>query len=107
MQESQKILDEFKSKKKTQLLKPDVDLWLYRNNIQQEDLKRAIMENIHELGENNDIDLQNMLFILPVNEKKRIIQFLCLDSLKKVSTKSFSYVDHEDLSNPSLRSSCT
>ncbi|KAL6124278.1 hypothetical protein ACLB2K_076792 [Fragaria x ananassa] len=95
VQESQKILMESKSKKKTQLLKPDIDLWLYKNNIRfqkdniQEDedlkrLKKAIMENIHKLGENNDIDLQNMLSILPVNDKKRIIRLLCLDSLKKV-----------------------
>ncbi|XP_004308402.1 PREDICTED: cyclic nucleotide-gated ion channel 1-like [Fragaria vesca subsp. vesca] len=98
VQESQKILDEFKSKKKTQLLKPDVDLWLYRNNIQQEDLKRAIMENIHELGENKDIDLQNMLFILPVpvleNIHENVLIAIC-QHLKPVTYTEDSYIVQE------------
>ena len=83
----------------------DVDLWLSRNNIQKDpntekkknqaqkienekdkNLRDVIMENIDKLEVNKDIDLQNILSIIPLKDKKQIIYLLCLASLKKVST---------------------
>ncbi|KAM5555126.1 hypothetical protein ABKV19_023161 [Rosa sericea] len=81
VQESQELLDQSKSKKKMQFLK----LWLDKNDIRpNKDQMKTIMNNIHKLEENKDIDVQNMLSILPVDDKKSIIQLLCLASLKKV-----------------------
>lgn len=99
----------FKLKKK-ELLKPDIDSWLqkicctsnlslHQNDLSYKDLETVIMENIHKLGDDKDIDLQNMLSILPLEDQKRIIRFLCFDSLKKVIDPSL-YPDHASI--PSL-----
>ncbi|PRQ57816.1 putative potassium channel, voltage-dependent, EAG [Rosa chinensis] len=94
VQESQELLDQSKSKKKQsqELLdqseskkKQSLKLWLDKNEIRPNtDQMETIMNNIHKLEENKDIDVQNMLSILPVDDKKSIIQLLCLASLKKV-----------------------
>lgn len=100
---------QFKLEKKNRLLKPDIESWLQENrlwsdlsshqNDPPEDLVTVIMENIHKLGDDKDIDLKNMLTILPMKDQKSIICFLCFDSLKKVINPSL-YHDH--VSNPSL-----
>ncbi|XP_061994626.1 cyclic nucleotide-gated ion channel 1-like isoform X2 [Rosa rugosa] len=53
-------------------------------NKREKPLKTVILENIHKLEENKDIDVQNIISILPIKYKKSIMRFLCLASLKKV-----------------------
>lgn len=86
-------------KEKKQLMKPDVDLWLSKyypskdnekmvTREKNENLKAAIMENIHKLRENSDLDVQNILGILPIKDKQSIMSFLFSASLKKARTSS-------------------
>ncbi|PRQ37269.1 putative IQ motif, EF-hand binding, cGMP-dependent kinase [Rosa chinensis] len=83
-------------------MKPDIDLWLSKNdlsklktvtksskdlqttNLKEKALKTVILENIHKLEENKDIDVQNIISILPIKYKKSVMRLLCLASLKKV-----------------------
>jgi hypothetical protein len=94
MQESQERSNQLKAKENKNLMKPDIDLWLSKNdlktkNTKKEALKTVIIENIHKLEENKDIDVQNIISILPIKYKKSIMRLLCLTSLKKVSTFFF------------------
>ncbi|KAL6128690.1 hypothetical protein ACLB2K_072045 [Fragaria x ananassa] len=101
--ESQARSNQHKLKEKKQLMKPDIDLWLSKNDlsnlkrvtkgsmdlkstIKKKTLKTVITENIDKLDENRDIDLQNIISVLPIKFKKNITRLLCLASL----TKSFT-----------------
>ncbi|XP_050387981.1 cyclic nucleotide-gated ion channel 1-like [Argentina anserina] len=80
--------------KKNRLMKPDIDLWLFKNNLSKDmetggtNKKKKIMEtviidNIHKLEENSDLNVQNILSVLPKKDKQRIIQCIFDASLKK------------------------
>ncbi|XP_040375074.1 putative cyclic nucleotide-gated ion channel 13 isoform X2 [Rosa chinensis] len=102
VQESQERSHQLKLKEKKHLMKPDIDLWLSKNdlsklktvtksskdlqttNLKEKALKTVILENIHKLEENKDIDVQNIISILPIKYKKSVMRLLCLASLKKV-----------------------
>lgn len=103
-QESQDRLKKLILKEKTELMKPDVDLWLYKNDLPKDlkavtrnkkDMKTVIMENIHKLEDKNDIDLdvQNMLSVLPIKDKQSITWVLFKSSLKEVNTSSSSLLN--------------
>ncbi|KAM5555123.1 cyclic nucleotide-gated ion channel 1-like [Rosa sericea] len=94
VQESQERSNKLLLKEKKQLMKPDIDLWLSKNNLSKDmetavtkkkkkSLKSMIMENIHKLEENSDLDAQNILSVLPIKEKQNIMCVLFLASLKK------------------------
>lgn len=96
VQELRERSNKFLLKEKTQSMKPDIDLWLSNNGIpkgmkavtkNKKDLKTVIMENIHKLEENTDfdVDVQNILCILPIKDKRSIMCFIFLASAKKVS----------------------
>lgn len=104
MQESQEQSNQLRAKETKNFMKPDIDLWLSKNNLsklktvtkdckdpktknkKKKALKTVIIENLHKLEENKDIDVQNIISILPIKYKRSIIRLLCLTSLKKVST---------------------
>ncbi|PRQ57810.1 putative rmlC-like jelly roll protein [Rosa chinensis] len=101
VQESKERSNKRMLKEKKQLMKPDVDLWLSKyypskdnekmvTREKNENLKAAIMENIHKLRENSDLDVQNILGILPIKDKQSIMSFLFSASLKKARTSSSS-----------------
>lgn len=72
-------------------MNPNIDLWLYKNNLSK-DMKTAIVENIHKLEENNDLDMKNVLSILPIKDKKNIMWVLFQASRGNVSaSSSFNY----------------
>ncbi|PRQ57814.1 putative cAMP-dependent protein kinase regulatory subunit [Rosa chinensis] len=92
VQESKDRSNKLMLKEKKQLMKPYVDLWLSKYYLskdketevtrkKKENLKIVIMENIHKLKENSDLDVQNILGILPRKDKQSIM----LASLEKVS----------------------
>nr|XP_011469005.1 PREDICTED: cyclic nucleotide-gated ion channel 1-like isoform X2 [Fragaria vesca subsp. vesca] len=87
VQESQSRSNQHKLKEKKQLMKPDIDLWLSKNDLshvkittkeskdlkttmKKKTLKTVIIENIDKLEENKDIDLQNIINVLPIKFKK-------------------------------------
>ena len=104
MQESQARTNQLKLTEKQHLMKPDIDLWLFKHNLsnmkrntkdshkdrkkmlkKEKALKTVIIENMVKLEENKDIDLKNIVSILPAKFRKSLIRLLCLASLKKVS----------------------
>ncbi|XP_040375159.1 putative cyclic nucleotide-gated ion channel 13 isoform X2 [Rosa chinensis] len=101
VQESLERSSQLKLKEK-HLTKPDIDLWLSKNGLSnlktmtkssmdlkttnktKKALRTVIIENVHKIEENKDIDMQNIISILPIKYKKSIMRLLCLASLKKV-----------------------
>ncbi|XP_024164044.1 cyclic nucleotide-gated ion channel 1 [Rosa chinensis] len=94
VQESQERSNKLLLQEKKQLMKPDIDLWLSKNNLSKDmetavtkkkkkNLKTLIMENIHKLEENSDLDVQNFLSVLPIKDKQTIMCVLFLAALKK------------------------
>ncbi|KAK9902366.1 hypothetical protein M0R45_001605 [Rubus argutus] len=82
VQETKESFKELNAKKQKQLMIPDVDLWLSRNDLPK-DLKMVIMDNIHKLENNKVINVQSILSILPIHDKNRIVDSLCMASLRK------------------------
>ncbi|XP_061995904.1 cyclic nucleotide-gated ion channel 1-like isoform X3 [Rosa rugosa] len=80
--------DQLKMERKVKTMSLEVDLWLSKNNLPRKDLKRLkkmIMKNVKEkLEEKKDIDMHNVLSILPIVQKRRIMYILRLASLKEV-----------------------
>ncbi|XP_061998581.1 cyclic nucleotide-gated ion channel 1-like [Rosa rugosa] len=92
VQESKDRSNKLMLEEKKQLMTPDIDLWLSKYYLskdketevtrkKKENLKVVIMENIHKLKENSDLDVQNILGILPRKDKQSIM----LASLEKVT----------------------
>lgn len=104
MQASGENLNREKAIEKKKFWIPDIDLWLSKNDLsnlktmtkdskdpktkkkKKKDLKTVIIDNIHKLEENKDINVQHIISILPIEYKRSIMRILCLASLKKVST---------------------
>lgn len=50
-------------------------------------MKTVIIENVREkLEENKDVDVENLLSIIPRKDRRSIKRLLCMDVLKKVNT---------------------
>lgn len=86
MQESQDrlkklILNETRKK----LMQPSIRMWLHKNDLPR-DIESVILDNVHKLKETSgdDLNVQNILSILPILCKRRIKLLLCLPSLKQV-----------------------
>ncbi|XP_061996195.1 putative cyclic nucleotide-gated ion channel 8 [Rosa rugosa] len=99
VQESRARSYHLKLNEKKHLMKPDIDLWLSKNDLKtmtkdskdlktmtkkKKTLKTVIIENIDKLEENTDINVRNIISILPIKFKRSLIRLLCLPSLKKV-----------------------
>ncbi|KAG6715365.1 cyclic nucleotide-gated ion channel 1-like [Carya illinoinensis] len=75
---SEEVIQKMKIKKR------DIDLWIKRNNL-DDDIKPHIMPNILRVLEQNiDVDAQNPLPHLPIEIRRDIRSHLCLPMLKKV-----------------------
>ncbi|KAL6179636.1 hypothetical protein ACLB2K_051149 [Fragaria x ananassa] len=93
VQESQERSKKLLLEAKKESMKPDIDLWLSKNNLsndmetgvtrkKKKSLRDVIMDNIDKLEENSDLDMQNILSILPVKDKKRVMCSLFFASVK-------------------------
>ena len=69
---------------KMKLKERDVELWIEKNGLPKE-LKTKIMQKVkYKLEENKDVDVENLLSILPSEDRKYIKRLLCLPMLRKV-----------------------
>lgn len=79
-------------KRKVKMISLEVDLWLSENDHLRQNLeprKKLIMKTVlQKLKENKDIDVNNILSILP----RPIMDILRLDSLEKVSCVCVYYL---------------
>lgn len=76
------------------VINPEIDLWLSKNADvpTRTDMKTVIMESVrYKVEENKDVDVEDILSILPLKHKRRFMQPLCLASLKKVSSSAYVY----------------
>lgn len=79
-----------RSKEQRKLMKmerkrgPEITSWLYNNGVPL-NMKKMIMTCVlRELEANQDVNIENILSILPLESLKFIKRHLCLDTLKKV-----------------------
>ncbi|KAM5573987.1 hypothetical protein ABKV19_013486 [Rosa sericea] len=86
--------EQLKLKKKMQKINPEIDLWLHKNGLSNDEkgnqslnhLKKMIMKNVQQnLEENKHVEVENILSILPFSNRMYIMRHLRLNSLKKVS----------------------
>ncbi|XP_034196903.1 cyclic nucleotide-gated ion channel 1-like isoform X1 [Prunus dulcis] len=61
----------------------EVQLWLSENDIPK-DMKAPIMQKVHKLEQNTDVHVENILSILPLEEKRFIKRHLCWPTMNKV-----------------------
>ncbi|CAL8169907.1 unnamed protein product [Prunus armeniaca] len=94
--------DERIFRRKMQLISPEIDLWLSKNDLPKDlkmvsgrtekHLRTVIVENVQRhLQENKDVDVENILAVLPLRHRRGIMSLLRLTSLKKVSTMLIHY----------------
>lgn len=87
MQTSQQRSDQLKLIRKKQMMDPDIDLWLSRNDLSNTNLRMVIMKNVHQkLEENKEADMENILSLLPIIHQRCIMCLLSWNLLKRVST---------------------
>ncbi|KAL6274498.1 hypothetical protein ACE6H2_025190 [Prunus campanulata] len=87
VQMSQQRSGQLKLRQKMQMmnLNLDVDLWLYKNGLYDKNLKMVIMKNLHQkVEENKEVDVENILSLVPIIHQRRIMWLLSLNLLKKV-----------------------
>ncbi|CAL8171979.1 unnamed protein product [Prunus armeniaca] len=85
IQMSQQISSQLKLRQKMQMMNLDIDLWLYKNGLYDKNLKMVIMKNLHQkVKENKEVDVENILSLVPIVHQRRIMRLLSLNSLKKV-----------------------
>lgn len=78
---------------------PDIDLWLSENCLflpasSKENVKSQIMRKVkQELGGNRDVDVKDILSILPSELRSCIQSYTILGKLRTVSSSSF-YQEH-------------
>lgn len=88
--------DERIFRRKMQLISPEIDLWLSKNDLPKDlkmvsgrtekHLRTVMVENVQRhLQENKDVDVENILAVLPLRHRRGIMSLLRLTSLKKVS----------------------
>lgn len=70
---------------KLKIKERDLELWISRNNF-DDDIRGQIMPNTQRVLEQNiDVDAQNPLPHLPIELRRDIKRHLCMPLLKKVS----------------------
>ncbi|CAB4318635.1 unnamed protein product [Prunus armeniaca] len=85
IQMSQQMSSQLKLRQKMQMMNLDIDLWLYKNGLYDKNLKMVIMKNLHQkVKENKEVDVENILSLVPIIHQRRIMRLLSLNSLKKV-----------------------
>ncbi|CAB4288270.1 unnamed protein product [Prunus armeniaca] len=85
IQMSQQMSNQLKLRQKMQMMNLDIDLWLYKNGLYDKNLKMVIMKNLHQkVKENKEVDVENILSLVPIVHQRRIMRLLSLNSLKKV-----------------------
>ncbi|CAL9027682.1 unnamed protein product, partial [Prunus brigantina] len=85
IQMSQQRSSQLKLRQKMRMMNLDIDLWLYKNGLYDKNLKMVIMKNLHQkLEENKEVDVENILSLVPIIHQRRIMRLLSLNLLKKV-----------------------
>ncbi|XP_008242403.2 PREDICTED: cyclic nucleotide-gated ion channel 1-like [Prunus mume] len=85
IQMSQQRSSQLKLRQKMQMMNLDIDLWLYKNALCDKNLKMVITKNLHQkLEENKEVDVENVLSLIPIIHQRRILRHLSLNLLKKV-----------------------
>ncbi|XP_062120210.1 cyclic nucleotide-gated ion channel 1-like isoform X2 [Humulus lupulus] len=70
---------------KMKLKEREVEIWIEKRGLPMEE-KTSIMQKVKQkLKENKEVDVENLLSILPFEDRKRIKLLLCLPLLRKVS----------------------
>lgn len=81
-----KVRQEAKVRRKMKIKDKEVESWLSQNGLPC-NMKREIMKHVkEEVEENKDVDVENILSILPSKQKSVINEWLRLAILKKVSS---------------------
>lgn len=76
---------QLKLRRKVQMMNPDIDLLLYKRGLNKS-LKKVIMNNLQQkLEENKDVDVENILSLVPTIHKRHLVCVLGSTLLKKVS----------------------
>ncbi|XP_062074906.1 cyclic nucleotide-gated ion channel 1-like [Humulus lupulus] len=69
---------------KMKLKEQEIEFWIEKNGLPKEE-KASIMQKVkHKLEENREVDIENLLSILPSEDRKRIKHLLCFPLLQKV-----------------------
>ncbi|XP_062119865.1 cyclic nucleotide-gated ion channel 1-like [Humulus lupulus] len=69
---------------KMRLKEQEIEFWIEKNGLPKEE-KALIMQKVkHKLKENREVDVENLLSILPSEDRKRIKHLLCFPLLQKV-----------------------
>lgn len=90
MQFAQERLKKLEFKEKMRMLNPDIDMWLYKNDLPPQ-LKEGIKENVQKrIEENKDVDVENILSILPFKHKRPVLHHLRMASLRRVRNSCVS-----------------
>ncbi|CAL8171975.1 unnamed protein product [Prunus armeniaca] len=85
VQMSQQRSGQHKLIRKKQMMDPDIDLWLSRNDLSNSNLRMVIMKNVHQkLEENKEVDMENILSLLPIIHQRFIMCLLSWNLLKRV-----------------------
>ena len=81
-----------KLRQKMQMMKPEIDFWVSKNALPK-NLKTVIVENVQrKLEKNNIVDRDNFLHNLPVKDRRDVMSYLGMTSLKKVSMFSYNHL---------------
>lgn len=92
MQISKQRSDQRKLRHKMHMMNPDIDLWLHKNGLSDQKLKEVIMKNLHQkLEEHKEVDVENILSLLPIIHQRRIMCRLSLNLLRNVCLFGFPY----------------
>ncbi|XP_008242336.2 PREDICTED: cyclic nucleotide-gated ion channel 1-like [Prunus mume] len=85
VQMSQQRSGQLKLIRKKQMMDPYIDLWLSRNDLSNSNLRMVIMKNVHQkLEENKEVDMENILSLLPIIHQRFIMCLLSWNLLKRV-----------------------
>ncbi|ONH95218.1 hypothetical protein PRUPE_7G057700 [Prunus persica] len=86
VQISKQRSDQRKLRHKMHMMNPDIDLWLHKNGLSDQKLKEVIMKNLHQkLEEHKEVDVENILSLLPIIHQRRIMCRLSLNLLRNVA----------------------
>ncbi|KAI5318338.1 hypothetical protein L3X38_038046 [Prunus dulcis] len=86
VQISKQRSDQRKLRHKMHMMNPDIDLWLHKNGLSDKKLKEVIMKNLHQkLEEHKEVDVENILSLLPIIHQRRIMCRLSLNLLRNVA----------------------
>ncbi|CAB4288275.1 unnamed protein product [Prunus armeniaca] len=85
IQMSRQRSSQHKLRRKMQMMNPSIDLWLSKNAPYDKNLKMVIMKNLNrKVEENKEVDVENILSLVPLIYRRRIMWLLSLNLLQKV-----------------------